>query len=633
MNKSLAILLSGAFMLSTRAAIPPAENLLPSDTLFFLTVPGCAGLRAAARQLPAWLFWNDPAMDPFRKKFEARFQESFLAPLEQSLGVKLADYADLPQGQFTLAVTQNGWTGGDGTQQPDVLLLLDAGSKSDLLKTNLAALLKKWTEGGKPIHTADIRGIPFSVLPLSSGDLPAALSGLLPGLQAPQGPGGKPKTEKPGELVVGQYESLLIAGNSVDAVEPVVAHLTGSEMPALRDNARFAADKLAQLRNAPLCYGWLNAKNLFDSLARMSSPAPDAPSLRGLVATPLGKIIAASGLTGVTSACFAWRETPDGSQANIYIAAPQSDRNGLTKIFAPARKGASPPPFVPASAVNFWRWRLDGQGGWDALNKMLADISPLLLSALNATIDTASANAQKTSPGLDIRNDLIANLGDDFISYQNPPAGKTLTDINNPPALFLIGVDREDAAALAIYDVAQLAYAGRQKAVDPRVFDGRKIYTVPLPGQQAASGAAAAPRSLYLAGASGYVALTKDSAMLEAYLRSASTPPKPLSRMPGLLDAAQHVGGAGGGLFGYENQRDTMRAFFAAKKKANTNGDPAGSVVMSVLPKEVRGWMDFSLLPDFDSVSKYFSFSVYGGSTTSDGLTFEMFSPRPPELK
>ena len=621
------------FAPSARAAIQPAENLLPSDTLILFTIPDCEALRTAAHQLPTWLFWNDPTMDPFRKKFEAKFKESFLASLEQNLGVTLADFADLPQGQFTFAVTQNGWTGGDDTRQPGVFLLLDAGNKSDLLKTNLAALLKKWTEGGKPIHTEDIRGISFSVLPLPSYDLPTALSGLLPGLQAAQKLGGGSKPGKPGELVVGQFESLLIAGNSVDAVEPVVAHLTGSGMPALSDNAQFDADKLAQLRNAPLCYGWLNAKNVFDSLARTSSPAPDTPSLRGLVSTPLGKIIAASGLTGVKSACFAWRETPDGSQVNFYIAAPQSDRKGLTKIFAAAHRGASPPSFVPAGAANFWRWRLDGQDGWDTLQKMLGEISSLTLSALNAIIDTANANAQKTSPGLDIRNDLIGNLGDDFISFQKPPEGKTLRDLNNPPSLFLIGMNRDDQAALAIYDVLELAYKTRQKAVEPRNFEGHKIYTVPLPSQQAAPGAAPVSRSLYLAGGGGYVALTTDVTMLEEYLRSAATPPKPLSRTPGLIDAAQHVGGAGGGLFGYSNQRDTMRNLFAALKKTNYGDNPTGSGTIVMLPKEVRDWLDFSLLPDFDSVSKYFYFSVYGGSTTTDGLTFEAFASRPPELK
>jgi len=71
MKKSLAILLSLTFTTFLRAAIPPAENLLPSDTLFFLTIPDCAALRTAAHQSPQWQFWSDPAMRPFLRGLAA----------------------------------------------------------------------------------------------------------------------------------------------------------------------------------------------------------------------------------------------------------------------------------------------------------------------------------------------------------------------------------------------------------------------------------------------------------------------------------------------------------------------------------------------------------------------------------
>src|ERR1019366_3276521 len=70
------------------AAIPSAENLLPSDTLVFLTMPDCAKFRAALHQSPLWLFWNDPAMKPFHDNFAAKWNEQFVAPLERDLNVK-----------------------------------------------------------------------------------------------------------------------------------------------------------------------------------------------------------------------------------------------------------------------------------------------------------------------------------------------------------------------------------------------------------------------------------------------------------------------------------------------------------------------------------------------------------------
>ena len=396
MKKLLAVLLSLTFTAALRAAIPPAENLLPSDTLFLLTIPDCAALRTAAHQSPQWLFWSDPAMKPFHDKFTAKFDQTLIAPLEQSLGLKFADFADLPQGQLTFAVTRNGWTGG-GDPLPGVLILLDTREKSGLLKTNLDALRKKWADDGKPIRTEDVRGISFSVVTLSSNDFPS-LTGILPRRQPVQELGVAPKPDSPAELAVGQFESLLIVGNSVKAVEPIAAHLSGSLLPALNDDAVFAADKLSQFRDAPLYYGWLNAKTLFYVLAHMpQTQNPQAPS--PFAAPQLDKILDAMGLTGVRSASFAYREARAGSQVNFFIAAPEADRKGLIKIFAAAHKSAVPESFVPADAVKFWRWRLDGQDGWAALEKMLGDISPLATAGLNSAIDMANANARKNRPG------------------------------------------------------------------------------------------------------------------------------------------------------------------------------------------------------------------------------------------
>jgi hypothetical protein len=629
MKKLLALLLSLAVTASLRAAIPPVENLLPADTLFVLAIPDCAALRATAHQSPQWLFWNDPAMKPFHDKLVAKFKESFIAPLEQDLGVKLADFAALPQGQFALAVTQNGWTGGDDPL-PGAVLLLDAGDKSGLLKTNLDALKRKWTDDGKPMRTEDIRGISFSVVTLSSNDLPT-FAGILPRRPPVRELGQEPKPQKPAELAVGQYESLLIVGTSVKAVEPIAAHLNGSLLPALNDDAIFAADKLARFRDAPLYYGWLNAKTLFYVLAHApQAQNPQAP--RPTAAPQLSTILDATGLLGVKSVSFAYRENRDGSQVNFFIAAPEADRKGLLKIFAAAHKSAVPQSFVPADAVKFWRWRLDAQDSWAALQKMLDQISPMATAGLNTAINMATANAKKADPDFDLRKNLIDNLGDDFISYQKAPTGTSLADLNDAPSLYLIGVQRGDIAATAVKDLLSLSVPRRQKLPEPRHFQGHKIYTVPLPGVRV-PGVTAPARSLYISSTSGYVALSTDVSTLEEYLRSGEKLPKPLNGTPGLVDAAQHVGGTSGGLFGYQNQSEIMRALFKMLKSQAANNTGGGLNPLAALTKSVRDWLDLSLLPDYDQVSKYFYFSVYAGSTTADGLSFKAFSPRPPQMK
>ena len=301
---------------TVRAAIPPVENLLPADTLFLLAAPDCAALRAASHQSPQWLFWNDPAMKPFHDKFVAKWDAEFVAPLEQDLGVKLEDFAGLLQGQFALALTQNGWNGSNDVD-PGVAVVARRRNQSDVLKTNLAGLRKKWMHAGKPLQTENLHGIDFSVVTLSSNDVPGVLAKIFPAPQPVQELGKEDKPSPPGKLFIGQFASLLIAGNSKSAIETVSARLTGGSNPSLSDNPIFAADRLSQFHGAPLYYGWFNAKTFFDVLVHIPAAGsnPEAPS--PLPAIPWMKILGASGFTGLKSISFACRESREGARGRL----------------------------------------------------------------------------------------------------------------------------------------------------------------------------------------------------------------------------------------------------------------------------------------------------------------------------
>lgn len=621
-TKFLRLAVASVFLTTTgllHAAIAPAENLLPADTVAFFTVPDCNALRAASKVSPQLMFWNDPAMKAFREKFMAKLTEQYLAPLEKDLGLKVEDFANLPQGQFTLAANMNGSNGHDDIP-PGIVLLLDAKDKSAQLKTNLTALIKKMTDNGRTLRTEKIRGLAFTVVTLSSNDL----AGIF-GQRAPVSEIGKePKPEKPIDIYFTQYESLLVAANSAKLADTIAAHLTGGSAPALADDATFAADKLSQFRNSPTYYGWFNGKMFFNLLAQIPE---DTSEGNGLVPKfSAAKIIAATGLGNLKSASFTMNEAREGSTGIFHITAPADTRAGLLKILALPARDASPLNFIPADVIKFSRVRLDGKQAWADLQKLLAGINPQALAMVNSAIDLANTSAQEKNPSFDLRNDFFGNLGDDLVIWNKPPVGDSIKALSNPPSLVLVATPNADKLINAIKIVGGMG-APQDSSAKPREFHGHKIHSLTMRAQAGPGGTRITQPPLLMSSAAGYVAFTSDPGILEEFLRSTEGAGKSLRENAALTEAATHVGGMGNGLFTYQNQRETMRITFKLFKNA-ANADPT----LNLLPANIRAWADFTLLPEYEKVAKYFHVSVISGGGNSEGINVKVFTPRPPTL-
>jgi hypothetical protein len=174
-----------------------------------------------------------------------------------------------------------------------------------------------------------------------------------------------------------------------------------------------------------------------------------------------------------------------------------------------------------------------------------------------------------------------------------------------------------------------------------REFLGRKVFSVTIPSatETAASSARqpAEERILSYAASGSYVVFSTDTALFEEYLRALDT--RPLREMPGLAQAAEKVGGMATGLFGFENQQESMRVIFEALKKDAASIDDllSGSRLAGKLAgdedKKFKEWFDFSLLPEFDRIAKYFHIAVWSGAVTTEGISFKWFSPAPPGAK
>jgi hypothetical protein len=606
-------------------AVPPAEKLLPSDTLGFLTVPDWAKAQAGFTNSATGQLWADPAMKGFKEAFFDKFNAEKIQPLEKELGFQFTNFLNLARGQFTLGVVPNGWDG-RSERQPGVLWLMDARENASQLRTNLADLRKKWTESGRKMRTEKIRDVEFTVVIVDAQEIGKSIQQLTPGPKA-QGAADEPTAARTVEWVIGQSGPLLVVSDAAKDVEKVLALQSGVAVPALAEQAVFAPSAGLQ-RNAQ-AFAWVNVKTIMATLARKPAERPgEQKSIFGPMPT-LESILGAFGLNGVQSIAFNWQHAAEGSTANISVRVPESGRKGLFNILAVDAKDASAPPFVPADAVKFSRWRIDLQKAWSTIETVLLEVSPQYAGFSKLILDTAGKDKD---PSFDFRKQLLANMGDDVISYEKAPRGTNVA----APSLTLVGSKNAPQMAASLRAVTSI-FPPEMIKYSERDFLGRKVYSVVIPSM----GADNKPRPLTYAASGGYVAFSTDAATLEEYLRSGEGNVKPLREWPGLNGAAQNVGGTGSGYFSFQNQAETARAAF---ESANT--DPAGitevlgagqlTTILGMLGgdgKSTADLIDVTKLPAFEKVAKYFHFDVSAIGVTPDAITFKTFTPTPPALR
>lgn len=615
-------------------ATPPPEKLLSADTVAVLTIPDYAKTSAAWKQSPSSRLWADPSVKAFRDKFTGKLQADLIGPLEKQLGIKFSDYTELAQGQVTFALMANEWNGNAVPKEPGFLFLVDTGGKSDSLKTNLATLKSKWVESGNQLRVEKIRDVEFTTLILKSDDLKKSLGKTFPKSNAGDAALAPPKpgdTDKNTELFVGQSGSLLIVGTVARDVERVLASQGGGGSGGLSDEALFASSYGPMFRDAQV-YGWLNTKSILDAALKMMSNDSANGQGRGAMGMQPDKLMGALGLTGLQTVSFNVRDTGDGYMLGFNLGVPEAQRRGLFKLLAFESKDANPPAFVPADVVKFSRLRLDLQKSWATLESAVTEVIPQAGTLIKMMMDNAGKDKD---PNFDLRKNLIANLGDDVITYQKAPRKQTLADLGSPPALILIGSPRAEQVASAI---KALGAVMPQPKVKEREFLGRTVYALGLPPAPAPGGGRPVERSLHYAASGGYVAMSTDIAMLEEFLRNGDSTSKALRDSPGLREAAQKVGGMSTGMFGYENQAETARATIETLKKesgslANLLGGSPLAGQLEESADKLKDWVDFSLLPSFDMIAKYFYMSVAAGKVTPAGIDFKVYNPNPPQLK
>jgi hypothetical protein len=611
-----------AFQFYGVSAIPPVGQLLPSDTIGFVSTTDWQKAEAAWKSNNLGRLWANPSMQSFRSKLEERFRQEVITRYEQQLGIKLADYTSLARGQITLASVRAGWQPNNGSLPPWVLIV-DTGDRSATAKALIADTAKRLRAANKTVQSTKIRQLEFQTLVLTPEDL-QKLSNT--GTAAPssadddEDEDDAPKSRlaagpKNFSVTFGLAGDAILIGSSTGALERVVAKLTGSDAESLQSTERFEAARQSVLKEGVI-QGWL------DITAFTSEMAQSLGGVLAMTGADPRKAIAALGIEAARWGAVSLQEGPEGTTVHASLAVPESSRTGIFKLIQADAKESSPPAFIARETVKFHRWRLNGPRFWKTLEDTLTQISPQLMGVLRLTLDSAG---QQEDPNFTFKTEFVDRLGDDLITFEKAPRGKTLTELNNPPSMVLLGSPKPERLVnglRAFLVMAQVQSGGN--GVSVREFLGRKIYSARL----AVPGAGKTGGHMHMAAGTSYVALSSDASLVEEFLRASDDSSKSLREFPGLSSAAERIGGMNTGLFMFENQLESSRASWELLRKGGSLDKvmPPGTANLDTA-RLVSQWADFSLLPEFEKIARHFTFGVLVGSSDAQVFRIKWFSP------
>jgi hypothetical protein len=607
LRPALILLVAGLFAVPAPAATAP-EDLLPDDTLAFVTAPDFASIRSLLTNAPQTAYWRDPAMQAFRDHFSDSTETNFVQPIQSLLGFDPFPLADLFQGQATLALLQNGWDG-TSNSRPALVLVADVGGATNKLAKKLKFVAKEWTDQGRSFQTNLVHGLPFLSWSANEPDLRKFIG--------PSAPKSAVDTNASRlSFAFGQSGSLLLLSTSMTGVERIVGLQAGDGSKPIAAHPEILGPR-TQLFAGAAVYAWADPTRILPPLLRMVSS-------RETVFSP-DTLVRFFGLSSLKSAALAVHCDIVGTRIDVSVASPVGARSGLLKFSGIKRDESGPPPIIPESVLGVSRFRIDLKALLTGVEKFVVDAEPAASGAIELIAGTAGKDED---PDYDLRHGLLDNLGTDVVVYQPLPVGNTVEDLLLPTKVVLIASPASGRLANAVRVLAETLSPERD-SVTNRMFAGTRIYHLKSFGGDEEGG------GIGFAAVPGYVAFSSDESLIEALLQSTQTKAPSLADHPGIKQAADIVGGWNTGWFTYQNERAKLRLELAGVKRLVD--DPVDLTLLGRLllllnsgDSDRLPLFDYKLHPPFDGVAKYLGFSVATGQMTDEGYRFRVFTPAPP---
>ncbi len=616
--------------------LPETARLLPPETILLVDIDDFDRFRTGFEKTNFYKLYKDPTMTDFVDDFKTKWREK-IRELDNEFIRVVTDAEALPQGRVAVAIVLNPPTAETkDADEPPFLFITQWGQTIAKIKEAVDKVVKKDIEDGAYRKTEDYRGVTITTITGQSS---------------------------PDESYC-FIDDALIESMSPDVLKFVIAHIKGAGSPTLADDTDYAATIKSTRPSAPGRIDfYVNIKQIIKTTI--------AEDTTGMIKT----LVANLGLDNVTS--FSCSIGPGGlpstggdtSFAKAFLKI-EGRKKGICKMLDVESATFRAPQFISASVCSVSFLNLNIQNAFSEFANILTSFSPQFAAMMYMPLLPPSPQGE---PPLQLKADIIDYLGSQIITAQS--TGKPPFNVGaQPPAESLIAVAVNDRSALE----KSLALL-HSRVIAPnnpnarRELLGHTLYLVDPPtmlppyrpgertpmqaqlemnredqkphrqcrflrGQAPARPSARKMPKLAFAVTDTHLIFASESVVEQAIRALSSTGTvsvgsakwfnKAKSAIPSVVGLADLQDNAASGELFWPVLRGFKRS--GRKVKAKDSGiemgvgTSPGSVFLQLMFSQAGSDLfNFSLLPEFDAVRKYFGLSAFYGISRPNGFFFE----------
>ena len=626
---SYALVLFWAPVPARAVMLPETAKLFPPETVLLVEVQNMSRLKQQLEETNLYKLYKDPAMALFFDDLKTRWREQSRMRKNKPFGL-ISGVDELPDGRVALAAVFNERL--KDAKEPPLLLITQWGENINKIKEAVNKMVKQVVEDGDHRKIEDYRGVDITTMIRKSSR----------------------------GLTICFIEDCLIVSSDMDILKFVIAHIKGAGSPTLADEADYSSTMRAvKLQGAEQIDCYVNIKQIIkttidaDAARRAASPSKQTLKPEAVIGnlgldnvTSFGLAIAPEALSAASA----------GSSFGKAFLKIKGQKKGITKMLEVESAPLRTPRFIPDSAYSVSFMNLNIRNAYSEFGKILSSFSPQFAALLYMPLIPGGPQGE---PPMQIKAGIVDHLGSQIIVAQSINDDVSGADIaGQETSLIAIAIENRGALEKSLSRLHSTMFAANNPDAS-RQFLGHTIYLLDfqgfLPGLMPGAGRPMQnpnggqipkmPKYAFTV-TDTHLILSKESSVEQALRTLNSTENVSMgskrwfniakSSIPSLVGLVTLQNDTVSGRYIWSEMLNMSKQVNKKEKESSIEmgiGGRAGSVFSQIFSSQAHNQLfDFSLLPEFDAVKKYFGLSALYGISKSDGFLFEFKYLNPPDV-